>query len=52
MNWLIDRLLILGVFFLLIGAQIALTAADYAHIGESTGFAALVASLFTVWLSR
>ncbi|GBU19631.1 MULTISPECIES: hypothetical protein [Methylobacteriaceae] len=52
MNWLIDRLLVLGIVLVVAGAVAALSAAGFGRVGETCGLAALVASLVTVWLRR
>ena len=52
MNWLIDRLLVLGLVVIVAGAIIALSAARFQYVGETIGFGALVASFVTAWLRR
>lgn len=52
MNWLIDRLLVLGIVLVLAGAVAGLSMAGIRHAGAACGSAALVASLLTVWLIR
>ncbi|WP_158020914.1 hypothetical protein [Methylorubrum extorquens] len=52
MNWLIDRLLVLGIALVVGGALAALSAAGFSRVGETCGFAALIASLVTIWLRR
>ena len=52
MNWLIDRLLVLGVVLVVTGALAGLSAAGFSRAGETCGFAALVATVATVWLRR
>lgn len=39
MNWLIDRLLVLGIVPVVAGALASLSAAGFSHVGETTGFA-------------
>jgi len=52
MNWLIDRLLVLGLVAIIVGAIVVLSAAGFRYAGETCGFAALVGSLVTAWLRR
>ncbi|MER2268288.1 hypothetical protein [Methylobacterium oxalidis] len=52
MNWLIDRLLVLGIVLVVAGALATLSAAGFSRVGEACGLAALMASLVTVWLRR
>ncbi|WP_336492147.1 hypothetical protein [Methylobacterium nigriterrae] len=50
MNWLIDRLLVLGVVLVVTGALAALSTAGFSRVGETCALAAFVASVLTVWL--
>jgi hypothetical protein len=52
MNWLIDRLLVLGIALVVGGALAALSAGGFSRVGETCRFAALIASLVTIWLRR
>ncbi|MGV7032675.1 hypothetical protein [Methylobacterium symbioticum] len=52
MNWLIDRLLMLGLVAIIAAAVVVLSAAGFRYAGETCGFAALVASLVSAWLRR
>ncbi|WP_162560785.1 hypothetical protein [Methylobacterium durans] len=52
MNWLIDRLLVLGLVAIIAGAVVSLSAVGFRYVGETCGIAALVASLATAWLRR
>jgi hypothetical protein len=52
MNWVIDRLLVLGLVLVIVGAIRAMALFGVEHVGESCGLAAAIATCVTSFAQR